>query len=358
MAVEVRAVVISARIGAGHDGAAAEVARRLRARGFAIDRHDYLDLLPGRLGQRLCDAYHRELEIAPGSWDWLLGALGRPPLAGMAKAASRLASPRLREVLDPMPDLVVSTYPLASQALGALRRRGELTAPLAVYLTDPSVHRLVVTEHADLHLAPNRHAAQAARRLGAPRVVVARPVVAPGFRPALPGERDRARRRFGLAGQERFALVVAGSWGVGEVEGITADVAATGAAQPVVVCGRNDALAQRLRRAGVPRVLGWVDDMPALLRACDVVVQNAGGLTTLEALASGLPVITYRSLPGHGRANARVLDEIGLVPAVPDAGALADALRSARSPGLPDGVDPAELLAALVGEAVEEVSAA
>ncbi len=350
-------MLISARIGAGHDGAAAELARRLGARGFAVSRHDYLDLLPGRLGQRLCDAYHRELEVAPRSWDFLLAALGSAPLARLAGSLAGLATPRLRELLAAPPALVVSTYPLASQVLGALRRTGELTAPVGVYLTDPSVHRLAVSPHVDLHIAPNQHAATAAGRRGAPKAIAARPVVAPGFRPPAPGERDRARERFGLATGERLALVVSGSWGVGEVEGTTEDIAATGAAHPVVVCGRNDALRERLRRAGFTRVFGWVDDMPALMRACDVVVQNAGGLTTLEALATGLPVLTYRSLPGHGRANARVLDEIGLVPTVSRTG-LATALSTASVAGLPAGADPARLLAAMVRPAAVPARAA
>jgi UDP-N-acetylglucosamine:LPS N-acetylglucosamine transferase len=41
------------------------------------------------------------------------------------------------------------------------------------------------------------------------------------------------------------------------------------------------------------------------------VVQNAGGLTSLEALASGVPVVTYRELPGHGRTNAQALADAG-----------------------------------------------
>src|SRR5438067_5838576 len=357
MTVEDRVVIVSARIGAGHDGAAAELARRLRVRGFDVDRYDYLDLLPGRLGQRLCDAYHRELEIAPRSWDWLLSALGSAPLAWLAGRLATLATPALRALLGTPAAAVVSTYPLASQALGRLRRRGELAAPVGVYLTDPSVHRLAVSAHADLHVAPNQHAAAAARRLGAPLAEAAKPVVAPGFRPAKPGERDHARDAFGLARDERLALVVSGSWGVGEVEDITGDIAATGAAHPVVVCGRNDALRDRLRTAGVSRVFGWVDDMPSLLRACDVVVQNAGELTTLEALATGLPVLTYRCLPGHGRTNARVLDEIGLVPNVTRA-ELGPALRTPRATALPAGDDPAALLATLSGRAAVEVPAA
>lgn len=344
-----RIVILSARVGAGHDGAAAELARRMRRRGFEVTVHDFLDLLPGRLGQHLCDAYHRQLRMAPRSWDWLLGALGSPSMASLAIRLSASAKPRLLAALEPSPALVVSTYPLASQALTHLDGTGELTAPVAIYLTDPSVHRLCVTKQSALHIAPNASAAGHARRLGARDVAIAEPVVAPAFRPSTgASETKLARESFGLPYDERLALVLSGSWGVGQVERITRDVADSGEARPVVVCGRNDALLRKLRQLRFPHVYGWVDDMPALMRACDLVVQNAGGLTTMEALASGLPVITYRCLPGHGRANASVLDDAGLVPWVREPAELAAALaRVMPAAGAAAHEDPAVLLEAL-----------
>src|SRR5262249_19331262 len=108
-----------------------------------------------------------------------------------------------------------------------------------------------------------------------------------------------------------LALLVGGSAGVGDLFAAAEDIAASTLAVPVVLCGTNDGLRRRLGRAGLGAV-GWVDNMPALLGCADVIVQNAGGLTCLEALATGVPVITYRALPGHGRENARVLDEAGL----------------------------------------------
>ena len=44
--------------------------------------------------------------------------------------------------------------------------------------------------------------------------------------------------------------------------------------------------------------LGWVDDMPALMRASDVVVQNAGGLTSL-VLRWRTMVNTFQRLSGE-----------------------------------------------------------
>jgi UDP:flavonoid glycosyltransferase YjiC (YdhE family) len=322
-----RIVIVSARVGAGHDGAAKELSRRLADEDTRVDRYDYLDLLPGRLGRMLCDTYHRQLQVAPSSWDWLLTAFGSPLLGAAARRLAGLAAQSLTEVLGSDTTLAISTYPLATHALASLKRRGTLAAPLAVYLTDPSVHRLCVSSRAELTIAPNEIAALQARRLGAGRTMVASPLVAPGFRPVADGaERDHLRANFGLPAGRRLALTLSGSWGVGEVEQTAADVAATGRARPVVVCGRNDGLRERLERAGIAHVFGWVQNMPELMRACDLVVQNAGGLTTSEALASGLPVLTYRCLPGHGRANAQVLDADGIVPWVRRQEDLSDAL--------------------------------
>ncbi|HEX3647546.1 MAG TPA: hypothetical protein VHV49_03905 [Pseudonocardiaceae bacterium] len=337
-----RILIVSARIGAGHDGAARAIATRLAE--HDVEHADFLDLLPGRLGQRLCDAYHRQLSSAPRTWNWLLTGLGTPGMAALAIRLSWLAGDNLLARADRGHDLVVSTYPLASHAMARLRATGRSTTPFAVYLTDPWVHRLSVCPTADLHIAANPTAAAMAQRFGASWVEIAAPVVAPMFRPAVDtAERGAARDTFGLPDGRRLALVVAGSWGVGRVAEIARDVAASGTAVPVVVCGRNDDLLHRLRQAGYRHVFGWVDDMPGLIRACDVVLQNAGGLTTYEALASGLPVLTYLSLPGHGKANAKVLDREGIVPWVRNATTLPTAL-TGPPPAPLTGQDPGVLL--------------
>jgi UDP-N-acetylglucosamine:LPS N-acetylglucosamine transferase len=60
--------------------------------------------------------------------------------------------------------------------------------------------------------------------------------------------------------------------------------------------------------------LGWRSDVAALMAASDVLVHNAGGLSLTEALTAGLPAVTFRPIPAHGRANAELLARAGLVP--------------------------------------------
>jgi UDP-N-acetylglucosamine:LPS N-acetylglucosamine transferase len=318
-------VVVSASIGAGHDGAAAEITRRLRSSGFAVRRADFLDLLPAGWGRALKQTYARQLTYAPASWGWLLERAARP---GAVRSAAWLSTRAAqRRLLALAPAAVVSTYPLASQAVGRLRLAGLLPVPAVAVLTDPSVHPLCVAPGIDLHLAPNDEAATVVRDLyGLPAATNA-PIVGPAFRASH--DVRAARRRHGLPPDARLALVVAGSWGVGDVDATVRDLAAATDAIPVVVCGRNTALRYRLAANGRVIALGWVDDMPSLLRAADVVVHNAGGLTSLEALASGVPLVSYRCLPGHGVANAAVLERLGLAAWPRTPGELAPALRAA-----------------------------
>jgi UDP-N-acetylglucosamine:LPS N-acetylglucosamine transferase len=248
---------------------------------------------------------------------------------------------------------------LASQSLGRLRRRGQLASPVVTFLTDMSVHPLWVSPGVDAHLALHDVAARQARRLGARSVRVAGPAVAPAFRPVASAvERTRARAVFRLPESTPLALVLAGSWGVGDIERAVRDIRACGVAEPVVACGHNAALRDRLTEQGLGIAIGWTEEMPTLVRACDVVVQNAGGLSSLEALASGVPVITYRCLPGHGRTNAEALDRAGWAVWIHDPEDLALSLKralagEARVPAqrsAPDTVserDPAAMVAAM-----------
>ncbi|GHB36547.1 hypothetical protein GCM10010331_24960 [Streptomyces xanthochromogenes] len=307
-----RIAIVSASIGAGHDGAAAELARRLIADGFVVDRHDLLDLLPARFGRAVQEGYHRLLVRAPWAYQRIYAGTERAGGGGpVARALLRTAESRVLGALHPSTGAVVSTYPGASRVLGDLRRSGRLGVPVLTYLTDFSVHPLWVADGVDVHLAAHAVPALQARALGALDVRVSGPVADPRFRPCDRRGRLRARARFGLPPHSPLALLVAGSWGVGPVRQVAREVRDCGAAVPVVVCGRNETLAAQLRSDGIEHVYGWVDDMPGLMHASDVLIQNAGGLTSLEAFAAGLPVASYRCIPGHGLTNAAALDEAG-----------------------------------------------
>ncbi|MET8773154.1 galactosyldiacylglycerol synthase, partial [Streptomyces sp. NPDC004658] len=121
-------------------------------------------------------------------------------------------------------------------------------------------------------------------------------------------------------------LLSAGAWGAASRPAATAGLLAAAGYLPVVLCGRNERLRARVSREPGVLALGWVDDMPGLLAACHALVDNAAGQTAVQALATGLPVIAHRPLPGHGTDGVRRMAELGLTELAPDASALLAAL--------------------------------
>ena len=360
-----RVVIFSASVGAGHDSAAKALADRLTARGVAADRHDFLTLMPA--GRAVCGSYRRIITHAPALYQCIYSRTERAARPGLVQRhLLRGAEQAVLAAIPPDAVAAVATYPLAAQVLGRLRASGRLAVPVVVTFTDFSVHPLWIAPGVDLYLAPHAvTAAQAvAHGVAAERVVVARPLVSGRFGEGALAGSQGARVRFGVDGSDKpLALLLGGSWGVGDVEQTAHDLAASGVVTPVVVCGRNEVLRGRLRAAGFPHVFGWVGDMATLMAACDVMVQNAGASSTLEAFATGLPVATYRSLVGHGRTNAAVLDEAGLAVWVRSRAELAGTLleltagvrgRRQRNAGLAmigDGAEPAALIMELMAGA-------
>lgn len=332
-----RVLVVSGSYGAGHDAAAHEVRRCLEGAGHAVDLADVADLLPWRLGHLLRRTYFAQLGAVPGTWRTLLGLLDRRegPARVLGDAVTWLLgvlpARRLLAQVRPGTVCVVATHPFAALALGRLRRRGRLAVPAVTYLTDPSVHRLWVAEGVDHHIALHAAAARQARRRGAAGVRLVRPP-APASCERTPSASEVAalRAAWGVPEGRPVALVVGGSEGVGELEGAATDLLATGLVTPVVACGHNEALRARLRAVPGVVALGWSDGLAPALVAADVVVHNAGGFTTLEALHLGRPLVSYRCVPGHGEDNAAALAGDGLAswPRCPEAlpAALAQAL--------------------------------
>ncbi|MFF5171528.1 glycosyltransferase [Micromonospora sp. NPDC000089] len=307
-----RILVVSADIGAGHDAAAAELADRLSADGIQVDHLNFFAALPRPLHRVVREIYRGMLRWLPWSYHVLFTLSDRSPLIVTAlRAALRPAARRMLSRLPPGTHAVVTTFPFANQLLGPLRRAGRLDVPVIAYVTDFVVHPTWLSPGVDTYCVIHEAARRQAAGRGAPDVRVVGPLVSTRFTPACADGRPAARARFGLPEADRLALIVAGSWGTGDVARTAAEVLATGCATPVVVCGRNEELRRELRGFG-GHVLGWVDDMPTLMRAVDVVIENAGGLTCQQSLALGLPTVTYRPIPGHGRANAELLAEEGL----------------------------------------------
>jgi UDP-N-acetylglucosamine:LPS N-acetylglucosamine transferase len=318
-----RVLIVSAAMGGGHLQISHELRRRLAARGHEAIVVDVLEVMPRPVGGWLHRLYPWLVNRAPGLYQQVYETffVAEQNAGERAGIPVRLSLPGLRRIIcETEPDVAVSTHPLSALALGELRRRADLRCPAVTVITQFAVNNLWLHPNADLELCISADAAEhATRRTGRP-AVVSGPVVRPAFLEGRnPESRRRIRAELAIPEGDRVALVTTGSVGLEGSALVAADaIAARPGWVPVVLCGRSIELYDRVRDLRGIRALPWVEDMPALMSAADVLVDNAGGMSSKEALAFGLPVVTFRPISGHGRDDAQSLARLGLTDVLED----------------------------------------
>ena len=264
---------------------------------------------------------------------WLLDHVAAGPRGWRARLLRRFGSrPLARAIAEHDPDVVVSTYPAVTVVLARLRRTGEVNCPTVATITDLTGLFFWAQPGIDMHLVMYGESLSSVERIaGRDSVQLVAPLISAEFlKPRCPRQ---ARRELGLPEDGRMVVVSGGGWGVGDVLGAVREfIRVPEASSIVVLAGRNEQLAEKLRRTfgSEPRVhvYEFTDKMPELLAAADVLVHSTGGVTCLEAMAAGTPVVSYGLPVGHARVNTRAMAALDLVRLANDTNELREHVRA------------------------------
>ena len=279
-------------------------------------------------------------------WDlafWLFARFG-PGRRLSQRALAQVGGPGLlRLVAARAPDVVVSTYPQSTEVLGRLRRQGRLGVPLCAAVTDLAALDYWVSSGADVHLVTHPESFEEVRSIAGAHACVH---AVQGFSdPAFlePRDSQEARAALALPLEGKVVVVSGGGWGVGRLEAaIETALCVPDVSMVVGLCGRNDdlraSLARRFAREARVRLEGFTEAMPDWLAAADALVHSTAGLTVLEALIRGCPVISFGWGRGHIRVNNAAFRRLGLADVAGTdrelSRALEQALAGRRAPDL------------------------
>ncbi|HTQ67718.1 MAG TPA: glycosyltransferase [Solirubrobacteraceae bacterium] len=317
-----RVLILSADVGEGHAAAARALAEQI-ARSPHPAEVTVIDGL-GAMGPFVRpvveDGYRVQLRFVPWTYTivyWLLEHVA--PVRALARwLLCRFGSRALtRTIAAHEPDVVVSTYPAVTVVLARLRRTGAVACPTVATITDLTGLFFWAQPGIDMHLVMYDESVPSVERIaGQGSVQLVSPLISAEFlQPRSPAE---ARRSLALPEEGRVVVVSGGGWGVGDVAGAVREFTRVPEVSAIVcLAGRNRQLAERLRRdfAGDERVhvYGFTDRMPDVLAAADVLVHSTGGVTCLEAMAAGTPVVSYGLPVGHARINTRAMAALDLL---------------------------------------------
>lgn len=326
MRVKPRVLLLSASSGAGHVRAAQALQAALEARGDAVVEHVDAIAYVSKLFRRLYDrTYIQMVRRAPE----LMGILYKGTDKPWRHPRRRLAldrintRPMIRLLREVQPDLCIATHFLPAEIIAWLVAKRKLRAKNAIVVTDHDVHAVWLARAVDRYYVAIEEAAEYLAGIGVPRekVRVTGIPVDPVFAVAV--DRESARKRLKLDPRAPVVLVAAGGYGIGPVEELVGDLLRLGKPwQIVAVAGKAEKTRKRLEElargagrlpGGQPRLcpVGFTAEMDQYMAAADLLVGKAGGLTTSEALARGLPMALVDPIPGQEERNADHLLEEG-----------------------------------------------
>jgi processive 1,2-diacylglycerol beta-glucosyltransferase len=310
-------LVIHASAGAGHFKAAEAIYRGFKNSPqhttLLVDALDYTSLFFKRSYR---DMYFFLISKIPGVWKFFFGLMDiprfQPVVRGLRRLYNAVNAPALhRFLIQEDFDYIVATHFMPVEIAGALKEKGQIRSKLVTVVTDFDVHRIWLNPCTDLYAVATSWTKERLSRLGVEenKIIVTGIPTAQEF--SIPRDITELKEKLGLTPDIFTVLIATGSFGIGPIEEI---VQALEGFQPVVVCGHNQGLLERLRQKKYPwvKAMGLVDNMPELMAVSNAMVTKPGGLSISEALVSHLPLIFFNAIPGQETGNVRALSQYGI----------------------------------------------
>ena len=266
-----------------------------------------LYLFLARRFPRLLDILYRLTDSGPSG------------LSRILQWCDSLAFRRLTKmILSDPPDLILCTHFLPLEILAPLRLSGLLPSPIFGVVTDLHPHGIWLWPGIDRYITADEDGARTiARRLTDTVVAPLGIPISPSF--SRGGDRHRLRKILGLPDRWTI-LLLAGGEGIGDLPAMMDSFRGfPGSITLVAIAGKNARLEARCRRLAqtlespelIVRVRGFVPNMAEWMGASDVVVTKPGGLTLVEALGVGRPLILLPARGGQEEINRRWAIERG-----------------------------------------------
>jgi len=311
--------VLSAAAGAGHVRSAEALVAAFAAKRIAAKHVEVLKYSSYFFKKVFSDLYFELVNRQPAILGLVYDAMDHPWMYRKRRLALDLLNTRpLANLLkEERPRLAVCTHFLPAEILLHLRRKKILDIPVGVVITDFDLHAMWLYRGVDWYFVACEETKVHMAALGVPpeTIHVTGIPIDPAFSPAR--EKAETRRALGLEQDLTTVLVSAGGFGMGPVESLAnAMQEVRHPIQVAVVCGKNPDLKRRLEDLPAPnhpvKIVGFTTEMERWMAASDLLVGKAGGLTSSEALASGLVMVIINPIPGQEERNSDHLLEEGV----------------------------------------------
>jgi processive 1,2-diacylglycerol beta-glucosyltransferase len=317
-----KVAILTLSIGSGHVRASSAVERALSQGGENIDARvmDAIELSQFWFRGVYVHPYWWMLRRAPRLWQSLFHRRNQKRHRATAPHwVFRHGCVRLlRQLQQFSPHLVIATEIAAAEIAALGKREGWFNAPILAVHTDYHSEPPWAQSEVDFYCVGTEEAKYQLIGWGISphRILVSGVPIDPAF--SMLFDKSEVLSSLGLSPRRPVVLLMGGGMGPMPMDEIVQRLESSGLPlQVVAVCGHNREARARLEKlrskSALPlQVFGWIENIPELMAAADLLVTKPGGLTAAEALASGLPMLLTSPIPGPEERHVALLARKGL----------------------------------------------
>jgi len=316
-------LIFSASIGNGHNQVAKALQESFENQGLSPERIDTFQAIHPHLHTFILQSYLNLLKVTPFIWRGMYRTSEKYPLFLLLDRFGALFVNHLYTLIDnDRCPFVISTHPFVTAFLCKMKQTKKIDFPLYTVITDFVLHPAYVRAEIDGYFTASHNITEfaTAHSVSTDRFYTTGiPILQD---PYDKQSKEETRKELGLNTNMKTLLIAGGGMGLTNYVNVLRAIEYM--KEPIqVLCmiGHNDRALKRIQRHYTKhsvKTIAFTDQFLSYLRASDAVISKAGGVTMAEALACEIPIIIYRSVPGHEEHNADYLTSHGAAVSVND----------------------------------------
>lgn len=310
-------LILSASYGGGHNQVARALTEAIQMQDPSMNviTIDYCDLLLPFISRLSQFSYYQSMRCFPvgvgyGIYYQATGKIATDSF--WQRWMNNLGYSELTALIERLnPRIVISTFPIPSGVLSQMKESGVLKVPAITVITDICVHNQWIHPYTDLYIVGDQEVADGLVERGVSRgkIAVTGIPILPSFSQNF--DLEQIRQEFEIKPKEKVILFMGGSQGLFMTTRFSQIFdSLDNNTKVIIITGSNTELYEKLKNSlssSKVKIMNYVEKMAGLMQLADVLITKCGGITVSEALATGLPMIIYKPMPGQEAMNADYL---------------------------------------------------
>lgn len=319
-----KALILSANLGEGHNRCSVAIAQELKARDIDFVIEDSIDFIPSKLLKIGINKYNQMIKIAPDFYGieyfafTTIDKMKAPTIT--YKVIEKGAYLLLNYIYDNDIDFVISTHMFGMELVTALKRKFNYSIKSYAIMTDYTFIPFSKDIDVDIFFASCDVAKNETIESGNTnsKILISGIPVLSQF--STPLEKIETRHLLGIPTDKKMISILSGGIGVGGGSLISLIKSLYHKLDNdcciYVFTGRNEKLKSSLDRinnnSGKLKVIPFTTDLYKYTKVSDLIISKPGGISSTEVAVSNIPLIHTKGIKGVEPHNVSYFKNHGL----------------------------------------------